>query len=437
MRVDQILIPVAAVGEFLWLSVRSTPVVSLFFVLFCFVGGAADRAAQAQMLEGDWVRESAGRIDQCRKTGIRVIVLDQNGTAVPEAEVRIEQIRHEFSIGFCPLGGGWPDVDGHANVWRCFNSLSLEQLTQWSKLAPKPSGAWVEGDLEPLVQRAESLGLTLRWGGVVSADMGRNPSWAGYLKGDQLQTALETHLKRVLLRYGGRIDQFDIYTHSLDHDWIDRELGMSMVRRLYEQAKAAAPRASICVRFEDIIAVGRMGQVMQQLQKFEEALIPIDQIAVELRIGGVVSQQPFQRVVDRIGRLGRDIVVAGLEVGGVGAVGAAINLETVLRTLFAEPGIRGIWYTSLMPSDSTESSAALFDEEGQPTVVGQIFDALWRNLWWTDEQLTTDELGNVFTRVFAGTHQISATLPDKQTLHTTVWLPRSDEERIIVLEPLK
>ncbi len=80
--------------------------------------------------------------------------------------------------------------------------------------------------------------------------------------------------------------------------------------------------------------------------------------------------------------------------------------------------------------------AALLDVRGQPTKVGELIDRLIWDTWRTDTTVTTDELGNVRLDVYAGTYEISAEMTDGTTAQTDVYLPRSNTERLVALQPL-
>src|SRR5690606_26554290 len=69
-------------------------------------------------------------------------------------------------------------------------------------------------------------------------------------------------------------------------------------------------------------------------------------------------------------------------------------------------------------------------------VDGRTFEGLVRGLWWTDEKAKTDQLGNVRMRVFAGTYRITATMPDGSRVVMRTNVPRADEPRLVVVQPI-
>jgi len=397
--------------------------------------------AMAQMMQGPWVEESDQKIDALRKTDLRVIVLDRQGKAVVAAAVTIEQLRHDFTIGFVLGEQGFAQGVGDKPVWWCFNAVSLQRLTAWPRLQPSPL---VEPDftmIDEAVDTAMRMGLRVRWGGLISADIGRNPDWVAFLSGAKLTVALDHHVKSVLLRFGSRVDAFDLYTHILDHQFIEDRLGKAMVRRLHEHAHAAAPDANIAAPLENSLVESRLRKSITHVRQLNQQFIPFNEVSISQRIGGMLLQRQLARGLELLGQFGTDVVISSLEVGGGSDATAANNLETLLRTLFATESIRGIYFSGMKIGDVADVNAALIDNAGRATRPGAVVDGLFHDQWWTNQTLDSDEMGNVYLRVFTGTHRITAALADGSALQTTVHLTRDPPPglatHIVLLEPMK
>jgi len=133
------------------------------------------------------------------------------------------------------------------------------------------------------------------------------------------------------------------------------------------------------------------------------------------------------------------VVISCLQVGGDSPAQAAINLEIVLRTLFASPIVQGIYLRGIDAQSLDDPSAALVDADGQPNAAGRSYEGLVRNQWWTDTTLRTDELGNVRTAVFAGWYELSVALgaDEDQVVRLRVLVDGDEDQEAIVLQPVK
>lgn len=400
---------------------------------------------RAQMLAGPWIGESEKRIDTVRKTNLRVIVMDATGRPAPGADVRIEQISSSLHVGVVLPASGWPEaaeaIGTDAEFWRCINAVSLERMTGWPGMQPA-IGSSLNYDAAELIDQtldeAEARGVYVRWGSLVSADAGRVPPWVASLSGQALADAVAGYSDLVWDRYGGRIGQYDTYTETLEHSFIESRAGVAVIRRLYESLPAASEGALAGARFDDGLTIGRAQKMQRQLRAMHEAFIPVGIVAIDQRFGGTVERPSLERMMTRIDQIRGPVVISGLSVGGDSELNAAINLETVLRTIMERDNIRGIWFTDVTADDETiDQTSILLDGEGQPTPSGRLVDSLFHSLWRTNVEAKTDELGNVRVRAFPGTYSVAATLADGTVLKTAILLEKSDDPRVVLLEPLR
>jgi endo-1,4-beta-xylanase len=397
-------------------------------------------SAAAQMLAGPWLLESEKRIDQVRKTDLRVIVLGATGEPARGAKVRIEQTGSTFQLGFVLPESGLPEVDWGAPLWRCFNAVSLERMTGWTELEPQP-GLGLDPErierIERVLAEVKARNMYVRWGPLISADAGRVPHWAVGLTGEELSVAVLGYLRRVTQRFGGRVDQYDIYTQTLDHRFLEDGAGNALIRRLYESLPALSPGTAGCARFDDGLALGRVQMMQRRLTDSYEKLIPIGAVAIDTRFSGTLERRPVERTLKRIDSIRRPVVISSLTVGADSEITSTINMDLILRTLAERPNLTGIWFAGLTEDELIEPNAALIDSEGQLTPTGQLIDSLFFGLLRTDFDALTDELGNVRVRAFPGIYQITATLRDGTELSTEALLIKSQDPRVILLEPLK
>ncbi len=400
--------------------------------------------ASAQMLAGPWLVESEMKIDAARKTDLRVIVLDESGRPARGVKVRIEQTRSAFHVGLVLEESGWPKqglgAGTHTEFWRCFNAVSLEEMTGWPSLQTG-EGAGLDPvgvtRIENVLNEAVPRGMFVRWGPMVSADAGRLPGWVGELSGQALVDAVAGYGDLVWQRFGGRIDHYDVYTQTLDHGFVGARTGAAVIRRLYERVPVQSPDAQACARFDDVLALGRFQKMQRRLTAMSEAFIPVQTVAINQSFGGTLERRSLVRTLSKIDQLKGPVVIGGLAVGGDSELNAAINLEMVLRTLMEHPNVEGVWFASLTPGLAVEPSSALLDEMGLPTPSGKLIDSLFYGLWRIDIDTQTDELGNVRARVFPGAYRVTTKLPDGVEIVTEVWVEKSNDPRVVLLEPMR
>lgn len=400
--------------------------------------------ASGQLLVGPWISESEQATDKARKTDLRVIVMDHHGLPAAGARVRIEQTRSSFQLGLILPETGWPEqglgADTHTEFWRCFNSISLERLTDWPSLQTEPGAGLDAGRvalIEAALDHAEANGMFVRWGPVVSADPGRVPDWAVGLDGEALSRGVADYCGKIHERFGSRIDQFDVYTQTLSHSFIEDRAGVSVVRGMYSSVPVHGGGAQACARFDDAMDIQQMIKVQRRLTAMREAFIPVQVVALDHTFGGTLERRALVRLLSKIDQIKGPVVVSGLTVGGDSEVTAAINLETVLRTLMERPGLQGIWFAGLNAELAGDPSGALLDDMGLPTPSGRVVDSLYHGNWREDIEASADELGNVRSRVFPGDYRVTATLADGTACTAEVHVVKSVDPKVVLIEPMR
>ena len=397
-------------------------------------------SAAAQVLQGPWIEQADRAIDKHRKVDLRVVVVDAAGNPVPNAPVRIEQRAHAFTFGLRLRIEALPEaldapLSDRAPVWRTFNAVTVDEGVSWIELNAGDND-WRTQRVDTAIDWAEARGLAVRWGGVISSDRVMAPDWALSADTQGLAVAMDEHVEHVLRHYGRRVNELDLYLDTLDDAVVADRLGSGAVRRLFVQARAAQPDAVLGVRFNESFSGQRLHRTLERLREMRASGVRFDRIAVEARFDGMVVQRPVKQALDWLAEFNVPIVIARLRVAGPSMDAAAINMETVLRTMFAHPSVQGVYFASIESAGMTDDTAALLNPVGKPTPAGEVFDRLTHDTWWTSERHTADELGNVRSRVFAGRYELLALLPDGSLARTATYIAPGPGEHTVIVQPI-
>lgn len=416
------------------------PRACLFALLSSLLALLFAHSACAQVLQGQWVDDANAQIEKIRKSGLRVIVVDGAGKPVRDAEVEIAQTSHAFHWGV-KLNPDWIKdgtlvLNQDAPVYRCFNGVSLDALTAWPKAEANP-GEWNPGPIRKIVGELKRRGLAVRWGPVLSNDPGRLPDWVVKLDPAAMAGACRTHAERVGAEFGQDLDALDVVGCAVGQDVFTEKIGAPIYGRLYESVRAKAPRARLGIYFADGLSGQRTRTVIRTTTDLRDQFIPIDEVALESRFSGTLVQAPVARSLKWIADAGVEAQLVNMEVAGDSPTAAALNIETVLITAFASPGVKGIWFAGVRGESFTDPQAALVDVEGNPTQAGKVFDQLVNTAWRTHATAKTDALGNAKFRAFAGAYRATARFPDGTMAETVFWLPVGEKDRIVLIQPLR
>lgn len=400
---------------------------------------AGATAANGQALAGEWVQRSEERIGEIRKTPVEVLVLNGEGKPQGGAAVRMRMVRHAFAFGLEVNPAGF-DPEAHRGemaeqpVWRCLSAVSLERGGDWKTIEPRPT-QWHLGWPQKVCDWARSEGMGVRWGRLFSADAGELPAWTRGLSREALYEAMRRQAGMVLTRFGRAAEDCDVFSDAVDNDPAE-VLGVAGLRRLYQEAGAAEPGARLSIRFENALEPERFQRVIQRYAGVGQAFVPIKAVTLEGRLSAPVVQGQLAAALETVRQLGKPVILAGLEAGGATPGAAAVNLEVVLRTAFANLGVVGIYLHGLKAQELRDPNAALLDEAGELTECGRVFEGLVRGQWWTDAYVRTNEIGSARLTVFAGWYEVWATSDGQEKVLAKVYVPAQAENFLFAVQPL-
>lgn len=400
-------------------------------ILWVVVAAASTTPCSAQVLRGQWVDDADAAIEKHRKTDLTVIVLDQKDRAVLGATVQAQQTRHDFVLGLTlPINRQPPGDLAKRPVYRCINAVSLDRLTDWS--ANTPTQANPASHIRNWQQAVKPIRTA--FGRVISADPARNDDDLLLLDAKQIQQVLNARIDYAT-GFAPKPDTYDLYGDLIYQDLVERKLGPGMIHRMFDRAASARPNAQLSLRVHDAITMHRGREMAAVVQRMEVRQVGFDSVTIEQRFNDQLNPIAMSRMLgDYVGKLPVPATFARLEVGGASPVAAGLNMETVLRLLFANPKVDGLYLSGLYEDELLEEHAALIDQDGELTAAGLALDTLFRETWWSNEQATTDERGNAEMRVFTGWYIVTAALPDGTTMTTRVHIPKGDRTRLVVLQ---
>lgn len=396
--------------------------------------------AFSQVLTGQWVKNQDERIERHRKGDVRVIVLDARGQAVPGAQIHVAMQRHDFQFGV-RLDPSWfkdqspvKVPDAQLPVWRLLNAASIEENARWNQLEPQ-QGKYEWAAAERMLNWCSDKELAVHWGQVVATDVSHLPVWLTKLNNDELAKTLEAHVAELSRRIAGRAASWDVIARLPDHQYIQSRLGDPMLRRLIASAAMLAPKTPRSVRFNDTLGGERLTDMVQTLTDMRDLQTPISSVSMDVKLGGNVAYVSLERSLEWLAKIGLPINIMSLEVGGPSPQAAAINLETTLRTFFAQPQVQGIWLGGIGEDQVLDPASALVDQYNKLTPAGELFVKMVGTRWWSDEIVRADELGNARLRVFAGAYKIQAVWPGGQAA-TAAYIQPGKRTQLIIIQQL-
>jgi hypothetical protein len=282
---------------------------------------------------------------------------------------------------------------------------------------------------------ARRHGLAVHWGSFLSGDIALLPERAARLHGTELWQAVESRGADALAQAGVSIAQVNLLADA-DRDLATRRMGVEALRRLALMCETQAPQASVGVHVADAFRGTRLQQARAAVIDLRMAFVPVKSLCLDSRFEGLLTHDALARRLRELEKLEAEVLLTRLTVDGETPAGAALNLETALRTALATPHVRGVFLPGYAIQHHANPGQSLFDDQGAPTEVAQRLDQLVTGQWGVERRAKADSLGNARLRVMAGRLEVRVELADGGRASQTLVIAPGVDERVLVIQPI-
>ncbi len=384
--------------------------------------------------DAPWRVLAASRIESLRKADLEIIVVDQDGDPIENAEVTIEMQQHDFGFGSALVTCRFPgnncydetyvdkvlDLDGRGHG---FNECVNENALKWRGWEQE----WL-GTPEETVGAFEWLsdqGITMR---------GHNLIWPGsdYLPQDILDNLGDIDYLRN--RMHARIDE--MITHptlsTVVRDWdvlneitTNRTLeqsfnndpslenGRKIYNEIYARVKELDPSLEMYINDYVVISDGSAGVVARYksfLDELKEDDVPFDGIGFQCHIGSVPTSIPKIEQIfnDFYQRYGKRMKVTEYDINpSVDEATQANYMRDLLTLTFSHPGMDAFIMWGFWDGNHWKDNAPMYNLDWSLKPSGEVFIEKVFSDWWTDEITSSDSMGKVVFRPFKGEHLVT------------------------------
>lgn len=373
--------------------------------------------------DAPWRTAAAERIRAHRTAPIRLCVTDDQGAPAPGAKVRVRLVRHAFTFGIAFDAARV--LEGFNPRWRETRKLIVDNFTGASFINEFKWQAWAGDWPEPRFQPTNTLralrwvheaglpfrGHTLVWPrkSSVSAEVAamlaaETPDCAA------IEMAIDAHIRDIGEATAFAVSEWDLLNEPVAEREIQDACGDEAMVRWFMQGRKRLPGIRLAINEYGILSSVTDGRKIGDYESLIRWLLdqgaPVDVIGLQghFKAGeGIPSPDRMLELLDRFAAFELPIRITEFDVAGADPGLVRDVYRDVYTVLFSHPSVIGIqvWEWS-----------EVFDEAGEPTLAGGMHRELVHDTWSTDEELMTDELGQVATRGYLGAYKIDVTLPD-------------------------
>ena len=354
----------------------------------------------------------------------------------PGAEVRVEQLRHEFWFGAALANqffGARSDSESAAKYKRVFlenfNAAVTENALKWHSMETR-QGEADYSVVDAMLAWTREQGIPLRGHNVFWGIPNRVQPWLKTMDDDTLRATLKARAQDIARRYRGQFAEYDLNNEMLHGNYYEERLGANITRQMADWMRQEDPQAVLYLNDYDILTGRRLDDYLVHIRKFLDQGVPIGGIGVQGHLhGDTFDPVALQNALDRLAQFKLPIRVTEFNFPGqrskyYGQRGARLSdeeeaakakaLADYYRICFAHPAVDGILMWGFWEGANWIPVSSLYRRDWSSTPAALAYRDLVFKEWWTTWRGQADAQGHCEVRAFFGRHRV--TLGGRETI---------------------
>lgn len=345
----------------------------------------------------------------------------------PGAEVKIEQLRHEFWFGTAisnSLAQPGPrrrmtdaDLAKYKEVLAAnFNAAVHENALKWHNCERTATGGFDYSTAEAIYKFCAENDIVMR-GHCMFWCTDRNvQNWVKKLDKEELRRVVRRRAMDVTSRFNGRIEEFDLNNELIFGNFYRRNLGDGIIKDMADWAKQGNPKARLYLNEQGSLASGggNADKYVALIKKTLEQGVKIDGLGCQGHFGHMFDPEKIQATLDRLAQFNLPIKITEYDFATDDEQLKARHVKDFYTICFAHPAVEGILMWGFWQGAHWRPKAALWKRDWTPTPAAKTYRDLVFNKWWTTETGKADEKGTYRTKAFYGKYTIESQGQKKQ-----------------------
>ena len=379
--------------------------------------------------DAPWRMVADQRIDQIRKADLRLRVVDAGGRHVPAASVHVSMQQHEFGFGSAVVGHRLRDNNPtheryKQKVEELFNIATLENNLKWPPWEGEWGGSFTQqGAVNALnwlrARDIETRGHVMVWPGQsnLPADLRTLLDSAPLSASEQqaIRNRISEHIASLTSHTRGLVDHWDVLNEPRTNNDLMNVLAEGDLAMVdwFQQAGNATDSRLYINEYSILSSNGGTATVQQDLyfdtiQFLQDNGAPINGVGFQghFNEGNLTGPEQLWTILDRFEELGLEMQVTEFDFSTHDEQLQAEFTHDFLKAMFAHEGVDDVLLWGFWEDAHWRPEAALYRSDWSIKPNGETYNSLVFDEWWTDEMLSSDELGEVALRAFKGRHQV-------------------------------
>jgi endo-1,4-beta-xylanase len=382
-------------------------------------------------LDAAWRSAADARIDQIRKTNLRVNLKDNQGKPILNATIKLEMQRHAFPFGTAVdaeklLATSQDSAKYKATILELFNRVVLENDLKWPVWECCRKTQALEAIKLFAANNISVRGHNLIW---PCNDQYCLPDDVPALFSDttKLKARIDAHLVDILGATKGTLVEWDVVNEPSANKRLAKIVGEDEMVNWYKRAKALDANAKLFVNDYGNLGEGSLDiEYKRIIKRLLELGAPVEGIGLQAHFGlQLTPPEELNSRLDAFGTFDLPLAITEFDVNTSNEPLQADYLRDFLTIAFANKNVSSFLMWGFWEGQHWLPDAAMYRKDWSIKPNGQIFKDLVFKKWWTNATGTSDATGNFETRGFYGDYKITATLGSRSVTKTVKLEPNS------------
>jgi endo-1,4-beta-xylanase len=348
----------------------------------------------------------------------------------PGAEVRVEQLRHEFWFGAALANQAFgnrmnpEDRDRYLSTFLTHSNAAVtENALKWHTMEPL-RGSVDYATVDAILAWTDRHGIPLRGHNVFWGVRNRVQAWVQALNDTELRTTLQARAGDIARRYRERFAEYDLNNEMLHGNYYEQRLGPNITRDMAAWMREEDPAAVLYLNDYDITTGRRVADYATQIRGFLEQGVPIGGIGVQGHLhGDTFDPVALKQSLDQLAEFKLPVRITEFNFPGqrskyYGKTGVVLSAEEeqakaqalteFYRICFAHPAVEGIMMWGFWEGANWIPVSSLYRRDWSPTPAATAYRDLLFKQWWTTWRGQADAQGRCEIRAFFGQHRVTA-----------------------------
>lgn len=368
----------------------------------------------------------------------RMGVLVINGA--PGAEVKIEQLNHEFWFGCAISSGVFAENTRMSNkdigmykekFLENFNSAVTENAVKWGSME-RQRGKIDYATADNIVDWTDEHNMPCRGHNLYWGINKFVQDWVKELDTDELRAAVKKRGIETAAHYKGRFAEYDLNNEMIHGNYYEDKLGKGITKQMAEWVHQGDPDAILWLNDYDILTGNRLDDFIAHVKELQADGVPIAGLGVQGHLhGDTFSREKLKASLDALAQFDLPIKITEFNMPGQRSkyyrnksiemtdeeeLQKAKDLVDYYRICFAHPAVEGILMWGFWEGANWIKQSSLYRRDWSPTPALEAYQQLIFKEWNTSETITLDQNGKASVSAFYGDYKI--TTEGKETIVT-------------------